>query len=80
MSPTRSPTRNRRGCEYGIDLVALDEFSGLDGLVLAVPHRVMAQAGWDKLFAALAPGGVFVDVKSAIACDQVPQNVRYWSL
>ena len=66
--------------EYGIDLVALDKFSGLDGLVLAVPHRVLAKAGWDKLFAALAPGGVFVDVKSAIASDQVPQNVHYWSL
>ena len=65
---------------YGIDLVALDEFSGLDGLVLAVPHRVLAKAGWDKLFAALAPGGVFVDVKSAIARDQIPENVLYWSL
>ena len=66
--------------EYGIDLVALDAFDGLDGLVLAVPHRVLAKAGWDKLFAALAPGGVFVDVKSAIARDQVPENVLYWSL
>ena len=66
--------------EYGIDLVALDEFRRLDGLVLAVPHRVLAEAGWDKLFAALAPGGVFVDVKSAIARDQVPENVLYWSL
>jgi UDP-N-acetyl-D-glucosamine/UDP-N-acetyl-D-galactosamine dehydrogenase len=66
--------------EYGIDLVAWDEFSGLDGLVLAVPHRVLAKAGWDKLFAAVAPGGVFVDVKSAIARDQVPENVLYWSL
>jgi UDP-N-acetyl-D-galactosamine dehydrogenase len=65
---------------YGIDLVALDAFCGLDGLVLAVPHRVLAKAGWDKLFAALAPGGVFVDVKSAIARDQVPENVLYWSL
>ena len=66
--------------EYGIDLVALDAFGGLDGLVLAVPHRVLAQAGWDKLFAALAPGGVFVDIKSAVARDQVPENVLYWSL
>src|SRR5271169_1084612 len=66
--------------EFGIDLVALDEFSELDGLVLAVPHRVLAKAGWDKLFTALTPGGVFVDVKSAIARDQVPQNVLYWSL
>jgi UDP-N-acetyl-D-galactosamine dehydrogenase len=66
--------------EYGIDLVAFEEFGELDGLVLAVPHRVLAQAGWDKLFVALAPGGVFIDVKSAVARQQVPPNVRYWSL
>jgi hypothetical protein len=40
----------------------------------------LARAGWDKLFAVLAPGGVFVDVKSAIARDQIPENVLYWSL
>ncbi len=66
--------------EYGIDLVALDRFSGLDGLVLAVPHRVLAEAGWERLFAALAPGGVLVDVKSAIARDRVPATIHYWSL
>ncbi|HEV7997698.1 MAG TPA: nucleotide sugar dehydrogenase [Stellaceae bacterium] len=66
--------------EYGIDLVALDQLDGLDGLILAVPHRVLRKAGWDKLFARLAPGGVFVDVKSAVARDRVPPNVHYWSL
>ena len=45
----------------------LDDVAGLDGLILAVPHRVVAEAGWQRLFAALAPGGVFIDVKSAIA-------------
>ncbi len=66
--------------EYGIDLVAVDEFNGLDGLILAVPHALLAAAGWDRLFARLAPGGVFVDVKSAVARDRVPRNVHYWSL
>jgi UDP-N-acetyl-D-glucosamine/UDP-N-acetyl-D-galactosamine dehydrogenase len=66
--------------EYGIDLVALDRFNGLDGLVLAVPHRVLAEAGWERLFAALTPGGVLVDVKSAIARDRVPATIHYWSL
>jgi hypothetical protein len=42
----------------------------LDGLVLAVPHRVPREAGWERLFARLAPGGVFVDVKSAVAPDE----------
>ena len=66
--------------EYGIELVALDELRELDGLVLAVPHRVLAKAGWDKLLAVLATGGVIVDVKSAIARDQVPPHLHYWSL
>jgi UDP-N-acetyl-D-galactosamine dehydrogenase len=66
--------------EYGIDLVPLDDFTSLDGLILAVPHRVLAEPGWQRLFAALSPGGVFVDIKSAIARDEVPPQVRYWSL
>ena len=66
--------------EYGIDLVALDQFSGLDGLILAVPHRVLAKAGWGQLFTALVPGGVLVDVKSAISPQAVPANLHYWSL
>ena len=33
-----------------------------------------------KVHAALAPGGIFLDVKSAISRDAVPQNIQYWSL
>ena len=66
--------------EYGIELVPLEDFTDLDGLILAVPHQVLGEAGWDTLFAALTPGGVFVDVKSAVARDKVPRDVQYWSL
>jgi len=66
--------------EYGVELVPLEHFTKLDGLILAVPHRVLAEGGWDKLFAALALGGVFVDVKSVVARDRVPQGTHYWSL
>ena len=66
--------------EYGVELISLDDFTKLDGLILAVPHRVLAERGWDKLFAALAPGGVFVDVKSVVARERVPQGTHYWSL
>jgi UDP-N-acetyl-D-galactosamine dehydrogenase len=66
--------------EYGVELVSLDRFAGLDGLILAVPHRVLGEKGWDKLFAALVPGGVLVDVKSVVARDRVPQGIHYWSL
>jgi UDP-N-acetyl-D-glucosamine/UDP-N-acetyl-D-galactosamine dehydrogenase len=76
--PLADPVEARR--EYGVDLIPLGEFGMLDGLVLAVPHRVLAKAGWDKLFGSLVPGGVFVDVKSAVPGHQVPQHVHYWSL
>lgn len=76
--PLADPAEAQR--EYGVELVPLERFSNLDGLILAVPHRVLGGDGWDKLFAALAPGGVFVDVKSAVARDRVPRHLHYWSL
>jgi UDP-N-acetyl-D-glucosamine/UDP-N-acetyl-D-galactosamine dehydrogenase len=66
--------------EYGVELVPLEQITGLDGLILAVPHRVLAGDGWGKLFAALTPGGVFIDVKSVVAREVVPPGVHYWSL
>jgi UDP-N-acetyl-D-galactosamine dehydrogenase len=66
--------------EYGVELVSLERFAGLDGLILAVPHRVLGEKGWDRLFATLGAGGVFVDVKSAVARDRIPQGIHYWSL
>jgi len=66
--------------EYGGELVALERFAGLDGLILAVPHRVLGEKGWDRLFATLGAGGVFVDVKSAVARDRIPRGIHYWSL
>jgi len=66
--------------EYGIDLAPLENFAELDGLILAVPHRVLGEAGWHKLFASLTPRGVFVDVKSAIPRQTIPPGVHYWSL
>jgi UDP-N-acetyl-D-galactosamine dehydrogenase len=68
------------GLHYGIELVPLAAFDGLDGLILAVPHRVIREAGWRRLFAALAPGGVFIDVKSAVPRSEIPGHVHYWSL
>src|SRR5215468_6800567 len=66
--------------EYGIDLVPLQDLAKLDGLILAVPHRVLGDPGWESLFASLAPGGIFIDVKSAISREAVPPDLHYWSL
>ncbi len=51
--PIADPAEARR--EYGIAITPLQHFTNLDGLILAVPHRVLGEAGWDRLFAALSP-------------------------
>jgi UDP-N-acetyl-D-glucosamine/UDP-N-acetyl-D-galactosamine dehydrogenase len=65
--------------EYGIALVGTEEFAALDGLVLAVPHRGLL-AAMPQHLAALAPGGVFIDVKSAVDRAAIPAGVVAWSL
>jgi UDP-N-acetyl-D-glucosamine/UDP-N-acetyl-D-galactosamine dehydrogenase len=66
--------------EYGVELAPIAALTKLDGLVLAVPHRVLGEGGWPRLFASLVPGGVFVDVKSVVARGKVPSGIHYWSL
>jgi len=66
--------------EYGLDLVPLTMLQNLDALIVAVAHRAYAEQGWDKLMRCIAPGGVCIDVKSAISPCHVPKAVRYWSL
>jgi len=66
--------------EYGVKLVDLDAFNQLDALILAVPHRVVTDRGPDYLYNLVAPGGIFVDVKSAFRQGAVPKTVSYWSL
>ena len=41
--------------EYGVEFVPRGPFTRLAELILAVPRRILAEGGWDKLFAALAP-------------------------
>src|SRR3954471_22037425 len=36
--------------EYGLDLVPLGALTKLDGLVLAVPHKMLGASGWGELF------------------------------
>ena len=64
--------------EYGLELEPIDRFRDLDGLILAVNHAEYLSAEMD-LAGMLASEGVLIDVKSALAPDQVA-GVRYWSL
>lgn len=65
--------------EYGICLAEAGHLSGLDALVLAVPHSNFMQAP-AALFSLLSPGGAFIDVKSALEPGAAPVGIAYWSL
>jgi UDP-N-acetyl-D-galactosamine dehydrogenase len=66
--------------EYAIDLVPRSGLRDLDGLILAVPHRVLRERGWRRLLELVRSDGVFIDVKSAIDKSAVPPGISYWSL
>jgi UDP-N-acetyl-D-glucosamine/UDP-N-acetyl-D-galactosamine dehydrogenase len=66
--------------EYALDLVGVDRFTGLDGVIYAVPHRMLKDRGDSFILAMLAPGGVLVDVKSAVDRAAVPRGITYSAL
>ncbi|HUZ72442.1 MAG TPA: nucleotide sugar dehydrogenase [Stellaceae bacterium] len=66
--------------EYGVELVGAERFTGLDGVIYAVPHRSLKDRGDGYICAMLAMGGVLIDVKSALDRASVPRGVTYWSL
>jgi len=65
--------------DYGIELCDESELSGLDALILAVPHDEYLSRPQDHLLARVRDGGVVIDVKSRL---QLPlgRGLRYWSL
>jgi len=66
--------------EYGIRISPLEAMGNLDGVILAVPHRQYMEPAPAPVLEALKPGGVVVDVKSALPPHQVPEGATYWSL
>lgn len=60
-------------------VIGTGSLSALDAIILAVP-RARLTATPSAVFATLSPGGVFVDVKSALYVSAVPTGVGYWSL
>ncbi len=65
---------------YGIELQAWEELTGLDALVLAVPHRVYLERPLADLLVPLKPDGMVFDVKCALNPAEIPQGMSYWSL
>jgi UDP-N-acetyl-D-galactosamine dehydrogenase len=67
--------------EYGFAPCALEEMKELDALVFAVSHRwYLQELGQARIEALVRPGGVLVDVKSALDPAKVGRGIRYWSL
>jgi UDP-N-acetyl-D-glucosamine/UDP-N-acetyl-D-galactosamine dehydrogenase len=66
--------------EYGIALVGADRFASLDAVIYAVPHRALRERGQGFILAMLAPGGVLMDVKSALDRGALPRELTYWAL
>jgi UDP-N-acetyl-D-galactosamine dehydrogenase len=67
--------------EYGITLTPWESLPQAGVIVAAVSHRQYLEKSIDHLLAKLAPGGVFVDVKSAYPMDSIHRSgVRLWRL
>ncbi len=66
--------------EYGVRLAPFDTFHDLQALILAVPHRDYLALPPERLFGCVQPGGVIMDLKSALDPASVPGHLQYWSL
>jgi UDP-N-acetyl-D-galactosamine dehydrogenase len=65
---------------FGLAPSALETFTELDALVLAVPHRHYRSLGAGGLYAMLRRGGALLDVKGVVSPDETPADRIYWSL
>jgi UDP-N-acetyl-D-galactosamine dehydrogenase len=67
--------------EYGLGLTPLEELKDLDALILAVSHKQYLEQPLSWLTDRVKPGGVLVDVKSALDPAKLPAGrVSYWCL
>jgi len=66
--------------EYGVHICEWEQLTGLDALILAVPHRQYMEMPTRTLLALVRDGGVVVDVKSVLDPAEVDRGLHYWSL
>ncbi len=66
--------------EYGVDVLDLALLQDLDAMVLAVPHEKVLKEGLATLTGRIKPGGILIDVKSALKPGELPADLAYWSL
>ncbi|MEM9146922.1 MAG: nucleotide sugar dehydrogenase [Pseudomonadota bacterium] len=65
--------------ELGLTLAPESDFADLDALILAVPHALWRQAP-EQLAAMVRPGGVLVDVRSALDRTRLRPDLTVWGL
>ncbi|RUW47005.1 MULTISPECIES: nucleotide sugar dehydrogenase [unclassified Mesorhizobium] len=65
--------------DYGETILPIEDMTDLQALVLAVPHKHYSREK-SRIFDMIRPGGTLFDVKSAIKPEEIPENIRYWSL
>ena len=65
--------------EYDLVVSDADALEGLDALILAVDHEEYISAQ-SELTKRLKPGGILIDVKSALDLSKLPEGLTYWSL
>ena len=76
--PLASPDAAKH--EYGLTLAKWETLRGLDAVVLAVAHDFYTKKPLEELLQALKPGGVIVDVMSALDPKKLEDKYSYWSL
>ncbi|MEM7223676.1 MAG: nucleotide sugar dehydrogenase [Pseudomonadota bacterium] len=66
--------------ELGLEITDLSAFTEMDALVLAVPHSQFLNGFAGELTARLKPGGIVIDVKSALDREALSAQFSYWAL
>jgi UDP-N-acetyl-D-galactosamine dehydrogenase len=68
--------------EYGIHLQQWNDLKNVDGLVIAVAHRMYAEMGLQELLKPLRSQqeGVVIDVKCLLDQAKLPKTLKYWRL
>jgi UDP-N-acetyl-D-galactosamine dehydrogenase len=67
--------------EYGLSLTPIEAQRDLDALILAVSHRQYVEQPLSWFVDRVKPGGVLVDVKSALDPSKLPAGrLSYWCL
>ncbi len=73
-------TADEAAREYGVRMNPWEELTGLDALLLAVPHRELLARPLEELEKPIRKGGAFLDLKSVIDPTKMRPDIQHWSL